>query len=296
MKKLFLYTAPAVMLLAVSCKEHTTPIPKDEGKTWDTSYVDNTPVTPQSKHILVEELSGVTCPNCPAGTEQLELLAQQNPDLLRIVTIHTGALTAPINGKSKQDFRTEDGNQLRSLIWNGEGSKPTAVFDRRELATSVPKMFVSPYTNWPNAITQCKTLSNNSTPINIEITSTYNSTQDRYDIEAIVKYTSEVAGQQALNIFLIENGIIDAQEYSPEDIDENYEFNHIFRKAITGPTGRIYLKDLATKEAGRVYKLTTSLKIDNNIWKPENMKLIAFVSAADGADKHVFQVVDVNLK
>jgi hypothetical protein len=57
----------------------------------------------------------------------------------------------------------------------------------------------------------------------------------------------------------------------------------------------------ATKEAGRVYVYKTSLKINpddakEKFWVPANMKVVAFVTDIDAADKHVMHVQETNLQ
>lgn len=300
MKKLFIYTASALLLFAASCKEHGVPIDlSEQTPAEDTTYVG--PVEPaQDKRILVEELSGVTCVNCPQGAVKLEELDAANPGLLSIVTIHTGIFTDPIEGKSKQSFQTDDGVKLRSGVWTEQGSKPTAAFDRLQIGTQGNKYFVDGYTEWSTKINTAKT-THPTSPIKLSVTSKYNEIKKQYDIEATVKYTEATTGQHALNLFLTESKIIDVQELSVSNYDMNYQFNHVFRKAITPAIGgKTFLADKDIKEAGRVYIYRTALKIDatdekQKFWKPENMKVTAFVSNVAPNDIHVIQVQETKL-
>jgi thiol-disulfide isomerase/thioredoxin len=296
MKKTFIYTASVLLLFAASCKENVIPIDLTDGpEDWDSTYVGAVePAEP--RRLLIEELSGVTCVNCPQGAEVLEDLSTQNPNQLSIVTIHTGQFTDPIEGISKQNFQTEDGRKLREQVWFGQGSKPTAIFDRLFLGSGQNKYFIDGYPGWANAIIQDKA-KHSSTPVNITVKSTYND-KGWYDIEVAVKYTSAVTAKNALHIFVTESKIIDAQEYSTTNIDEEYEFNHVFRKAIT--PAAIGKTITASKAAGSVFLYRTSLKIDpsdasQKFWKPENMTVIAFVTDMDDADKHVMHVKEVKL-
>jgi hypothetical protein len=301
MKKTFLYTASALLLFAASCKEHGVPISmEDAAPAEDTTYVG--PVeAPQSKRILIEELSGVTCVNCPQGAEKLHELDAANPGLLSIVTIHTGVFTDPITGKSKQSFQTDDGITLRQLVWGEQGGKPTAAFDRLPIGNMTNKYFVDGYSDWGSKINQAKTMHPTS-PIKLAVTSKYNESKGQYDIEVTIKYTEAVTAQNALHIFLTENKIIDVQELSASNYDMEYEFNHVFRKAITpAATGKIFLADKETKVAGTVYIYRTALKIDTSdpkqkFWThPENMKVTAFVSNIANDDKRVIQVQETKL-
>jgi hypothetical protein len=303
MKKTFIYTASALLLFAASCKENVVPIDMTEGTASEDSTYVTTAEAPESRRLLIEELSGVTCVNCPQGAEKLELLSAQNPNQLSIITIHTGVFTDPIPGKSIQNFQTDDGIKLRTQVWNGQGNKPTAIFDRLFLGSGTNKYFIDSDLGWANAILQDKA-AHPSTPLNLSVKSVYNEGKAQYDIEVAVKYTQAVTGKHALHIFLTESKIIDVQELSTHVYDMEYEFNHVFRKAITpANTGKQILPGLTTdaKEAGRVYIYRTSLKVDasdakQKFWKPENMTVIAFVTDMDAADKHVMHVKEVKLK
>jgi hypothetical protein len=298
MKKKFIYTAALMAIVAASCKEQ--PIIIAKGTAQDSTYLSTTIQPKQTKHILVDELSGVKCVNCPAGAEKLEELNAQHKGILNIVTIHTGFLTSPIAGKSIQDFTTVDGSQIRLLVLGEEGSKPTAAFDRQKIGNDGNTYLVNVYTNWSNAVQQAIDAAP-TTPLNIKIKSGYNTEKNQYDIEVTVDYTEAVTAQQALSIYLTESKIIDVQEYAPGNYDMNFEFNHVFRKSITPPSGIVFLSDKEVKEAGRGYIYRTSFKIDptdakEKFWKPENMKVVAFVSAASNNDKHVYHVQEVDLK
>ena len=302
MKKGLLIPVAALLLFASSCKEHITPIDTSVITESDSTYTE-TPEAPEQRRLLIEELSGVTCPNCPQGAEALEQLSSQNPGQLSIVTIHTGYLTDPIEDKSTQSFQTEDGIRLREQVWNGQGSKPTAIFDRLFLGSGTNKYFLDSYVGWANAIIQDKS-AYPSTPVNLTVTSKYDDANDFYRIKVLVKYTSTVTAKHALHIFLTESKIIDCQEFTNNVYDMNYEFNHVFRRAITNAvTGKAILSDLSndTKEAGTVYEYNTVLKIDPNntkekFWVPANMTVIAFVTDLSAEDKHVIHVKETKLQ
>ena len=70
MKKI-LFSFSAIALLLSSCKEQ---IPGglilNSLISADTTYVVSQIETPQEKKIVIEELTGVLCTNCPAGTKQ----------------------------------------------------------------------------------------------------------------------------------------------------------------------------------------------------------------------------------
>lgn len=291
-----LYSGFIIAILFASCKEQ--PIQIDIGgnfDNWDTAYISDIE-TPQAKMYLAEELTGVRCSNCPEGAEFLDQLNVQNDNKFVIVGLHSGALTNPIPGKSTQDFRTNAGDQMRALVFGGEGNKPSVAFDRLPLSTGQNKFFVEGTNNWGQAIVQMKQFAN-TTPVNIKLNSEYSASEDKYNVEVQLNFTSDVADAIALNIFAIENNIMDGFVES----DTPILYNHILREALTPAIGKVILADYPVKKPGLTYIFRTSLKIDLNDakqarWVPANMKLVAFVSKSTPSDKHVYQVTQTILK
>jgi len=267
----------------------------------DSSYVDAVE-KPQDKVVYIEEFTGVRCPNCPTGASTIETIIEAHPKQVVSLSFHVGQkMTAPIE-QNKQDFRPDQGDIMVQSIWGAEVEvKPNATFDRDFLNGSTSIM-QNTYTSWPGVFA-ADLAKNPTTPVNLYLTSSYNKTTGRYDIVATVKYTQDISYSHALNIYISEDGIVDAQELSPVEIIDDYVFNHVFRKTLTDPTsGEIILPDMATKQKGLVYIYRTSLKIDptvksQSLWNPDNMKVTAFVNVNNKpADGHVLQVVQTNLK
>lgn len=285
-----------------SCKEQPAGIFTGENAV-DSTYV--TSVEPvQTKNYYIEEFSGVRCPNCPAGAAKLEDMMAQNPNRLKLVTIHAGALTSPRDGVSKQDLRSGfngegDGLLITNLIYGGDPSKPAASFDRMPVAPS--NALLGNKDQWDGMLAAVKT-QNNSAPINMYLTSTYDAVKEEYNIQVKLAYTQSISGQHFLTIYLTEDKIIDEQ-LDPEIHD--FEYNHVFRQSITPFNGIAVLDSIPTKEAGRVLVSNYKLKIDRNdatnlkqkFWNLDNIHVVAFVhKSTGGTDKKVYQVIDGKLK
>ena len=298
MKKKIITIAALAAISASSCKEHGVSINSDN-LAEDTTYVAALEQAEQ-KNFLMEELSGVRCPNCPEGAVKMEELNKQNDHRLKIVTVHFGHLAVPITHrepKSEQDLRSDHGTKAVRMVFAEEGSMPCTATDRWQGdGNEGNKFFVSGSGNWANAIAKMKAKSN-TTPVNVKITSEFNTGKNQYDITVTLHYTKAVTGTNVLSIFITENNIKEAFVYS----DTLITYDHVMRKALTAPEGRVILDKFPTKEAGRVYIYRTALTIDSSDpiarkWEPDNMKVLAFVSAAEPDDKHVYQVQEIDLK
>lgn len=126
------------------------------------------------------------------------------------------------------------------------------------------------------------------------VTSTYNDATREAVIKVKAAFTQNVSKKMMLSVTLVENKIIDAQEY-PTYIDTFYEHSHVMRDILTQTYGTPVMDTLTQKTAGRVYERTFKYTI-NAAWKPENCKVIAFMSNNENNDKEVAQAVETDLK
>lgn len=299
MKNLFLLTSIIAIVFA-SCKEQTpSGLLLTSLQSKDTTYVATQVEIPQTKKVLIEELTGVMCTNCPAGTTQLKGFVSQNPDKIVVVGIHSGFLTTP-TPKSKYDFRVPDGDTLRLFFNEGDPSKPSATFDRVPATSgnSAGKYFISKGQTGADWITALNDRLSLTTPLNIHIESDYDAISAKVNVKAKVHFTKDYSEKLAITIYVIENGIIDVQEDQALGEIEDYEFEHVFRKMITPVSGEPILDSLTTKEKGRVLEkeFSFSPKTDGaNAWKLENCYLVAIVHRT-GTSKEVLHATEVKMK
>lgn len=297
MKQLF-FTISALSIGLLSCKE--VPVVYDNSvRGTDTTYLADVE-TPQTKLFLVEEPSGVTCVNCPAGTTQLKNMNTTGPHAgkMVVVSIHAGAFTTPINkdtAKSIQDFRTDDGLTILNGIFGGDFAKPCASFDRLPIAVTSGTTMLDVRSNWEMMLNTANDI-NGTSPVNISINTNLIAT-NTYEVEVKVSYTAESSDPHAITVYATEDKINDFQEF-PTGY-KMYEHNNLFRKVISPWNGLEFLKELDTKEAGRVFIQRFIFSIDpsdtkQSFWKPENMNVVAFVhKTAD--DKRVIQTATAPL-
>lgn len=298
MKKLILLAVGSLVLFANACKEVGPAIDlTPEEIPFDTSYSDATPA-PEQKRILVEEYTGVKCPNCPSGTTILKNYASAHPDRIVIVALHSGSLTDPISGKSKYNFSNpEVQNMVNNYLGGNTPPKPAAAIDRIDRGGAYG-MFAINKNQWTSYLDERLPA---TSPVNISVTSRYDSALQRVIVRAKVVYTQTVTKKQNISIWVVENKIVDAQ-YDGTVTIENYEHNHIFRDFITPVGTGARILDSATKQPGlvfetqRVYqpKYLVSTTLDK--WNLDNCKIVVVVHNDEPGDKQVAQVAEVKLK
>ena len=291
MKKIVSLSASCMLLLA-SCTEKDVLIDfgLKEGIT-DTTYVAATEAA-QARNVLIEEFTGASCTNCPAGHDVVKNLIAANPDRIVALAYHTldgGGIFQPIDKKgvkSLYDFRTEEATQIGKNIYEGLQSIPTAGIDRAKVGTSL--LISRP--QWASETNKRLLV---APMANMYLTSTYSAADKKVKVNVKVVYTSDVTSKNSINLGVVESKIVDAQEFS-DRIEVNYEHNHIFRKALTPYNGYPVLDSITTKKAGRVYEFNYVFTPDEK-WNLDNCYVIAYVNNTTGT-KEILQAKEVKLK
>lgn len=298
MKKI-MFPALAGMLLWTSCKEQ---IPNglviNTTASVDTTYVATAEV-PQEKVVLIEELTGATCTNCPNGTKILNQFLVDHPGRIILTAIHSGFLAEPPEG-ALYDFRNADADALKFFFNEGEPPKPSACFDRVPATSgnSAGKYFLAKGQTGADWISMLPTRLSKTTPVNIHLSSDYNTGTAKVDVNVKIAFTAPVNDQLALTLYVLESGRIDKQYDTELGEIEDYEFNHIFRKLITSVGGELILDSLSTKEAGRVLEKNisfTPVTDGVNGWNLDSCVVVGVVHKT-GNSKEVLHAGEVHLK
>src|SRR6478735_751917 len=87
MKTILTAISCVLLLCVIACKEEPPYINYEpEYITFETTYVDvNVPV-PQPREVLIEDISGVKCVNCPDAAEVVRDLKEQYPGRVNSIT------------------------------------------------------------------------------------------------------------------------------------------------------------------------------------------------------------------
>lgn len=252
-------------LLLTSCEENMPIIP---------------PLGPQEvgeRKVLVEEFTGVRCPNCPPGSAELESLQSLYGDNLVIVSIHaSGSFAIPLDN-SQYDFRTEAGEQVRNYLGQAFGY-PSAVINRKLLPGRSTLQLNQ--AAWAGTIEE----EVKSDPaLALTISSTFD--QDSRTLSATVRLlpNSTISESLNLSIILTEDNLLDPQ-LTPEGEVENYLHRHVFRTMLTRFDG----DPLAKLSKGQVVEKTYLFTLPAE-WKVEQCRLVAFVHQT-GTTKYIWQV------
>jgi len=296
MKKIIIAFGACGMLFA-SCKEKAPFIKLDNSNFTDTSYSLSTIPAAEPHNVLVEEFTGASCTNCPAAHETLDALEAANHGRLNVIGlyIYNVVQTQPPHG-AKYDFRDSTSSTISNEVYGGVNQLPNGGIDRSLVNGNLQVA----QGNWSATINDRL---KNPTPINLKIESHFNSISGDNTIIASVIYTQDVSTHQNLSIAIVEDGIVDYQEYPyfhpvfPDGLDTSYIFTNVFRQMVTSPPfGDPILGNLATKKAGQALVRTFTYRLSSKILNADKCRIIAFVNNTDGTDRQIIQSCQAKLK
>ena len=271
MKNLLNYVFLLVITLSIyACEEVPVDIP---------DYVE----IESGKTVLIEELTGVSCSNCPAGEAAIRTIKNQYPDNVIIVGIHGELLSEPVDKEgyeSKYDFRIPEARALESFF--SPDAKPAVSFNRVPVAGSALSSIDRE--QW---FSMAERELQKEQVIGIIINTGYNTETRKLDIDIEVDPLVDLQGDFHLSVMLLESHIVDSQK-DVDKIFKDYEHNHVLRDMISAVKGDAIAQEL-TKDEEKTYSYSYTLPTDQGLWIPENVSVVAFVSDQQGNSEEVLQ-------
>lgn len=230
---------------------------------------------PTQRNILIEEFTGIHCPNCPDGQRVVNELKSLNPERIFSVAIHAGAYAMPAAGEP--DYTTNIGNML------GNHFQPTffpcAIVNR----TAVEGEFVQGRNKWgPIA----RDIVNKTAHVNLWMESNYDCKSRTLTVN-VEGYMTEDIADPRLNVFLLQSEVHGPQ--AGGQLEDQYPHRHMLRDRVTS-------EDFGEKieaKKGEYFSKSYSYSVPDNFWEvkvaPEHLSLLCFVT--DGED-NVCQVTE----
>ncbi|MDF1694420.1 MAG: Omp28-related outer membrane protein [Saprospiraceae bacterium] len=240
--------------------------------------------------ILVEELTGVRCPNCPAGSERLSSIATLYPDNIVIVGVHGTDLTKPLD-ESKYDFRNQDAIDLENFLKPYLG-KPAAYFNRvffDELEGDWGNSFNGQWQGYFERELEKPQV------LELSITKSYDPETRALDITVGALALEDLSGEFKVTIMLTESEIVDAQD-DQNTIIEEYTHKHVLREIITNYDGDQFASILEQgKPVSKQYTYTVP-EDDTGLWNDDHIEVVAFIANTEGESEEVLQAGQTHLK
>jgi len=240
------------------------------------------PIIPESdKIVIIEELSGASCPNCPKGYSAVDNILSKFSGRVAAVSIHGDFLAKP-TVKSKYDFRTPKARDLENWFkpWFG---KPSASINRvpdenNFLMIALPDL-------WQAAVE--KELQKPHT-LNLSAEVNFDKTTRKLDIDVAAIPLVDINGTFSISVFLTESDILDGQTNGP-NIIEDFNHKHVLRDMLTKFDGDSFSSDLKKNDIlRRTYTYTIPTSTDG-LWDPTKMEVIISIHHNEAKNKSVVQ-------
>jgi len=241
---------------------------------------------PDSKRVvLLEDLTGVQCPNCPKGAAAIEDILTKLPNNVVAVGVHGTFLTKPLP-ESKYDFRNPKSIALEEFLKPFLG-KPSAHINRKffegEFYTAVdaPELWQAYVEKELKA----------QHVMDLSLVKTYDAASRQLNVTVNATPLIDETGNYKISVYLTESGIVDPQENQGTIIQE-YEHNHVLRDMLTAAIGDELASNLVkNKLISRTFTYTIPAAFND-----ANMELVAMVARSNGDDKSVLQAAGVKVR
>jgi hypothetical protein len=292
------------------CKEEPPYINYEQPNTTiDTTWLKPSASPAQTKQVLLEDVTGVKCVNCPDAAKIAKDLSDANPNRVNVVSLHPNIpalsyFTAPITEeghKSKYDFRTDAAADICYNIIGVPNSLPKGGINRKKFADQTD--ILMDRTNWTAKTNEELAV---PTPVNINLSLVENINgkpvaDNEIWVDVAIEYTETLTDTNYLTIVLLQDSIIDVQEYTDYSqpipvpgYNNNYVHMHVMRGTMTASTGDLINKKDAPLVPGRVFLKRYKYIVTNKEWVRKHMHAVAYVHK-NNADKSVLQSNHIEL-
>lgn len=250
------------------CKEEPVPIPD---------------LKVGSRKVLLEELSGVNCSNCPDAAKEIEKIrAATGPENIVSVTIYPsnyGVLSRPLSD-SRYDFRFPEADALVNHL-GAALAIPALSVNRVVQTVSDNTPFLITRTQWGGVVRNELT---KQADIGIFINISYDKNKREASVRTDLIPEKTLQGDHFITLCITQDSVIDAQN-DRNVILKNYPHRHVLRRFITPPSGE---KIQETLQANALIVKNYNLKLPVE-WDETKCSVVAFVHRGGDPNQEVLQ-------
>ena len=271
----------------VSCDEELPPVimTEEEKPLLDTFYVGSVPAA-SVKKVLLFDVTGVRCNNCPKAAVLAKNLATSNAGRVEVVALYPKtpmSLTFPWAGYDTMS--TIEAEQIATAM-GGITSLPLGAVD--QVAFNGSKLLNT--SDWGAAVTAqlAKT-----SPFNLSVKSIWKSADGKSRVEIKAVANTAIASNYKWVVAITENGVKSKQsdQDAPGGMVDDYEHEH----ALRGVVGSTLGSDINTTAVSAGYVREKHFYfVPKAKWVASNCDVVVWIYDAD--TKEVVQVEKVSLK
>lgn len=226
-----------------------------------------------ARKVLLEDITGHTCNNCPTAADMAKDLHDVYGDALVIVGVHASAFAEPDPPNYPADHRTPAGEEYLTTF--GVNSLPVGLVSRAPFNGAL----LVDYGSWSPAVANLI-----NTPAEVEVlidTVEYNSVANTITFEVKIVPVNTLNGIHNLTVYLTEDSVVAPQidnRVSPPDVP-NYVHRHMLRDNLNGTWGA----QLGTGSlpAGDTLAVPFTYTLPASVLEPAHCAVVAYVYRTD---------------
>jgi hypothetical protein len=183
---------------------------------------------PQNKNAILEEFTGVTCPNCPAGHTVMAAILAANPNDAFCVAYHpsNSSYTTPYPGDP--DFRRAYADVFYATPYCGSSRfMPSSFIARRVWGNGDRLQSRGEWTPYANTIMA------EASPANMGLSTSFDFVSQILNITVEVYYTEDMTDDNHIYVYLSENDLVSQQSGATGQ----YTHKHTFRESFVDQWG-----------------------------------------------------------
>jgi hypothetical protein len=253
--------------------------------------------TPQQKNFLIEKGTGIACCSCPGIAAKCQAIIDTYPaGKGLLVEYHYGPDAKPQSGNLNKDYRTQFGDSILEPVWP---FYLNMMVNRRDRGNPYGSTYIFGSTD--QVTPECTTVAGQTAPVNIAMTSSYNSTTRVITVNVQAYYTANSAtAKNYLQVMITEDGIVGPQCTS--GFVYNFVHDNMFRANINGPLGVVINTTTSGTTVNKTFTYTVPAKYGTGAssgWitpNTANFKLTAFIAedrTASGAQSLFGKIINV---
>lgn len=223
---------------------------------------------PQNKKVILEEFTGTGCPNCPDGHVVAAGILAANPGNVFVVAYHPDNSSYTSTDPMKRSFPSA----FYSVPFISPSNRfmPSAIVNRRVFGTER----ILPRTQWAEKVNILKA---ESSPLNVGVASTYNTTNNLLTVDIEIFFTDNVTSNLTLYAVLLESNIIASQSGG----SANYVHKHAFREAFPTPNPAQWGEPIVGNTTqGSLISVTYTFDNSTTSYDMNNCEVVVFVRNA----------------
>lgn len=230
----------------------------------------NVSTQPTAQSALIEEFTGIHCPNCPDGHKIATELMNMHPEEVYTIAIHAGSFSKP--SKNEPDFTVPLGVAIHDNF--KVTGYPSGMVNRTDYGNRI----VSDRAKWGAG---CRTAIATQSPVNLWTEASYNASSRTLTLNVEGYFTADMQAP-LLNVFLLQNEILGPQSGGLKG--DEYPHRHALRGRLTDND---FGDPIEQKAKGEYFKRTFSYTLPETIGEiavePRNIELLTFVTEGEGS-------------